>query len=65
MYRDSAARSRWLDEGSFTHGGWGAPYAQAIHDEVTADGPPSASAYLFGRRTYEKMAQCWPHQTQQ
>lgn len=48
--------------GGFTHGGWGAPYAEAIHEAVAADGPPRTSAYLFGRRTYEKMAAFWPHQ---
>lgn len=49
-------------EGGFTHGGWGAPYAQAIHEAVAADGLERTSAYLFGRRTYEKMAAFWPHQ---
>lgn len=48
--------------GGFTHGGWGAPYAEAIHEAVATDGPPPTSAYLFGRRTYEKMAAFWPHQ---
>lgn len=49
-------------EGGFTHGGWGAPYAEAIHEAVAADGLERTSAYLFGRRTYEKMAAFWPHQ---
>lgn len=48
--------------GGFRHGGWGAPYAAAIHEAVVADGPPRTSAYLFGRRTYEKMAAFWSHQ---
>lgn len=50
-------------DGGFVHGGWGAPYAEAIHEAVAADGPPRTSAYLFGRRTYEKMAAFWPHQS--
>lgn len=49
-------------DGGFTHGGWGAPYAEAIHEAVAADGPNRTSAYLFGRRTYEKMAAYWPYQ---
>ncbi len=50
-------------DGGFTHGGWGAPYAPAIHEAVAADGPNRTSAYLFGRRTYEKLAAYWPHQS--
>lgn len=49
-------------DGGFVHGGWGAVYAPAIHEAVAADGPGLTSAYLFGRRTYEKMAAFWPHQ---
>lgn len=48
--------------GGFAHGGWGAPYADAIHESVVANGPNRTSAYLFGRRTYDKMAAFWPHQ---
>lgn len=49
-------------DGGFTHGGWGAPYAAAIHEAVASRGAGAASAYLFGRRTYEKMAAFWPSQ---
>ena len=49
-------------EGGFRHGGWGAPYAEAIHTSMSEDGLGGTSAYLFGRRTYEKMAAFWPHQ---
>jgi len=49
-------------DGGFTHGGWGAPFAPAVHEAVTSAGPPATSAYLLGRRTYEKMAQFWPYQ---
>lgn len=48
-------------DGGFTHGGWGAPYAAAIHEAVSSE-PNLTTAYLFGRRTYEKMADFWPHQ---
>lgn len=48
-------------EGGFTHGGWGAPYGAAIHEAVSQQ-PSNTSAFLFGRRTYEKMAAFWPTQ---
>lgn len=48
--------------GGFTHGGWGAPYAPAIHEAVAADRTRVTDAFLFGRRTYEKMAAYWPFQ---
>src|SRR5690606_24204445 len=43
-------------EGGFEHGGWGAPYAEAVHAATGAGGLGSTTAYLFGRKTYEKMA---------
>ena len=49
-------------EGGFPHGGWGAPYARSIHQVTASSGLERTSAYLFGRRTYEKMAAFWPHQ---
>lgn len=49
-------------DGGFTHGGWGAPYAEGIHEAVAAGEPTRTSAYLFGRRTYEKMAAYWRDQ---
>jgi dihydrofolate reductase len=48
--------------GGFDHGGWGAPYAEEVHTTIGTDGVAGTTAYLFGRRTYEKMAQFWPHQ---
>lgn len=49
-------------DGGFIHGGWGTPYADAIHEAVATSGLDNTTAYLFGRRTYEKMADFWPHQ---
>lgn len=49
-------------DGGFTHGGWGAPYADAVHETIAAQEPNLTTAYLFGRRTYQKMADFWPHQ---
>lgn len=49
-------------DGGFIHGGWGTPYADAIHEAVATSGLNNTTAYLFGRRTYEKMADFWPHQ---
>ena len=48
--------------GGFTRGGWGAPYAAAMGQVVSPDGLAETSGYLFGRRTYEKMAAFWPGQ---
>ncbi|MFF2272873.1 dihydrofolate reductase family protein [Agromyces sp. NPDC058136] len=47
-------------EGGFEHGGWGAPYADAIHASSGSGGIGGTTAYLFGRKTYEKMAAYWP-----
>ncbi|WP_249037563.1 dihydrofolate reductase family protein [Kocuria rosea] len=49
-------------EGGFVHGGWGAPYAGSVHQVTASAGFARTSSYLFGRRTYEKMAAFWPHQ---
>ena len=49
-------------DGGFTHGGWGAQYADAIHEAVATSGTSHTAAYLFGRRTYDKMAAFWPFQ---
>jgi len=45
-------------DGGFRHGGWGAPFAAA----TPVSGLGDTTAYLFGRKTYEKMAAFWPHQ---
>ncbi len=44
-------RTRWLG---------GAPYAEAIHTTAAAGALGNTTGYLFGRRTYEKMAAYWP-----
>ena len=49
-------------EGGFRHGGWSAPYGDAVLGEWAAEGMTTTDAYLFGRRTYEKMAAFWPTQ---
>jgi dihydrofolate reductase len=49
-------------DGGFEHGGWGAPYAEGIRPDAGASGLAATTAYLFGRRTFEKMAAFWPHQ---
>lgn len=49
-------------EGGFEHGGWGAPFAEAVHATSGSAGLGGTTAYLFGRRTYEKMAAYWPFQ---
>jgi dihydrofolate reductase len=48
--------------GGFEHGGWGGPYAEVMHEVVDPAGLGATSAYLFGRRTYDKLATFWPYQ---
>jgi len=49
-------------EGGFEHGGWGRPYGDEVLGRKAAEGMPATTAYLFGRKTYEKMAAHWPRQ---
>jgi dihydrofolate reductase len=49
-------------DGGFAHGGWGAPYGDDILQAAALEGMESTTAYLFGRRTYEKLLAFWPHQ---
>ena len=49
-------------EGGFRHGGWSAPYGDEVLGQWAAEGMTTTDAYLFGRRTYEKMAAFWPTQ---
>jgi dihydrofolate reductase len=49
-------------DGGFQHGGWGAPYGDEVLAAAAVEGLASTTAYLFGRRTYEKMAAFWPAQ---
>ncbi|MGN6793482.1 MAG: dihydrofolate reductase family protein [Streptosporangiaceae bacterium] len=47
-------------EGGFAYGGWSAPYGDEIAGQAAAEGMTGTTAYLFGRKTYEKMAAHWP-----
>jgi dihydrofolate reductase len=49
-------------DGGFEHGGWGAPYGDQVQQAAALEGMRSTGAYLFGRRTYEKMLAFWPAQ---
>jgi dihydrofolate reductase len=50
-------------DGGFEYGGWGAPYGDEVLGRAAAKGGDVATAsYLFGRRTYEKMAAHWPNE---
>jgi dihydrofolate reductase len=50
-------------DGGFAYGGWGAPYGDAALGQKAAEGITTTTAYLLGRKTYEKMAAYWPHQS--
>jgi dihydrofolate reductase len=47
-------------DGGFEYGGWGAPYGDDVLGRKAGEGLAATTAYLFGRRTYEKMAAYWP-----
>ena len=47
-------------EGGFRHGGWQRPYFDEVLGVAAAEGMAATDAYLFGRKTYEKMAAYWP-----
>jgi hypothetical protein len=47
-------------DGGFEHGGWATPYFDEVQQHAAVNGLQSTSAYLFGRRTYEKMLGFWP-----
>jgi dihydrofolate reductase len=49
-------------DGGFEYGGWSAPYADGVLGQRAGEGMAATTAYLFGRRTYEKMAAHWPHE---
>ena len=50
-------------DGGFAYGGWGAPYGDAVLVQKAGQGMTTTTAYLFGRKTYEKMAAHWPHES--
>ena len=47
-------------EGGFRHGGWQRPYFDEVLGAAAAEGMAETDAYLFGRKTYQKMASFWP-----
>jgi len=49
-------------DGGFEHGGWGAAYVDDVQMREAGEALGATTGYLFGRRTYEKMAAFWPHQ---
>jgi dihydrofolate reductase len=48
-------------EGGFEYGGWGPPYGDEVLGQRAGAGMAGTDAYLFGRKTYEKMAAHWPN----
>jgi dihydrofolate reductase len=49
-------------DGGFEYGGWGRPYGDEVLNQKAVEGLQDTTAYLLGRKTYEKMAAYWPHQ---
>ena len=50
-------------DGGFEYGGWGAPNGDAALGQKAGEGMTTTTAYLLGRKTYEKMAAYWPHES--
>src|SRR5215216_2297276 len=49
-------------DGGFEYGGWAARYGDEVLGNKAGEGLGATTAYLFGRKTYEKMAAHWPLQ---
>jgi dihydrofolate reductase len=49
-------------DGGFEYGGWAAPYGDEVLGNRAREGLTATTAYLFGRKTYEKMAAYWPYE---
>jgi dihydrofolate reductase len=47
-------------DGGFEYGGWSAPYGDEVLGKAAGEGLATTTAYLFGRKTYQKMAAHWP-----
>jgi dihydrofolate reductase len=47
-------------DGGFEYGGWSAPYGDEVLGKAAGEGLAATTAYLFGRKTYQKMAAYWP-----
>jgi dihydrofolate reductase len=48
---------------AFTHGGWQAPFSDPAVGEFVTELNSHASAFLFGRRTFDIFRGYWPDQT--
>jgi dihydrofolate reductase len=49
-------------DGGFEHGGWSAAYGDEVFYTRTERELADVTAYLLGRRTYQRMAEYWPRQ---
>jgi hypothetical protein len=43
-------------DGGFEYGGWSAPYGDEVPDKGAGQGLAATTAYLFGRKTHQKLA---------
>jgi dihydrofolate reductase len=51
--------------GGFQHGGWHLPYFDDTSRQWVADSYAAAGGFLFGRRTFERLAGYWPHASEE
>lgn len=47
----------------FEHGGWALPYNDSVLADVMGKGMTETGGLLLGRRTYEGVADFWPHRS--
>jgi dihydrofolate reductase len=47
--------------GGFQHGGWHLRYFDDTSRKWVVDSYAAAGGFVFGRRTFESLAGCWPH----
>jgi dihydrofolate reductase len=52
-------------DGGFQHGGWHLRYFDDRCRDWVVQGYDEAGGFLFGRRTYEAQAACWPHASEE
>jgi dihydrofolate reductase len=51
------------DDPGFPHAGWGLPYMDGASAEAGVRGQSGTTAYLLGRKTYQRLGSFWPHQS--
>ncbi|MBX6749589.1 MAG: dihydrofolate reductase family protein [Micromonosporaceae bacterium] len=51
------------DDPGFPYAAWGLPYQDGASAEAGIRGQSDTTAYLLGRKTYQRLGSFWPHQS--